>query len=355
MLVLVGLVTWALSGVWLLTRHDWATPALAAWALFVVPFVVVTRAGVKGRAALALLIVQASCAVTMGALSRNVPAATLAIVAGQLPFFLSTRSGLLFVAAQTLAFFAAMLACLPPSGAAVLCASYASFEAFTFGAAVLAVRERRSREELATVNAELLATQAMLEHSTRELERQRVSRELHDVLGHHLTALSLQLEVAKNLVEGRAAEPVNNAHELAKGALAEVRQVVSALREGQPLELTGALLKVTSTVPGLNVHLDAPGAAQAQSPRAALAVLRFAQETVTNAARHSGAKNVWLTVKADGERLTIAARDDGRGASQVATGNGLQGLKERLKELGGELAIDTQPGLGFTVRASIPL
>jgi signal transduction histidine kinase len=355
MLVLIGLVTWALSGVWLLTRGAGLTWAVVAWVAFVAPFVLVTRTGIKGRAALALVLFQSACAVTMGALSRNVPAATLAIVAGQLPFLLSTRGGLVVLVAQTAAFFAALLALVSLEGAAILCASYASFEAFAFGAAYLAVREQRAREALATVNAELLATQAMLEHSSRELERQRVSRELHDVLGHHLTALSLQLEVAKNLVEGRAVEPVGNAHELAKNALSEVRQVVSSLREQQPFELTGALRKVTATVPGLTVHLDAPAAAQAQSPRAALAVLRFAQEAVTNAARHSGAKNVWLTVKVNGERLTVAARDDGRGAAKVSTGNGLLGLKERLAELGGELAIDTQPGRGFTVTGSIPL
>jgi signal transduction histidine kinase len=195
----------------------------------------------------------------------------------------------------------------------------------------------------------------VLEHSSRELERQHVSRELHDVLGHHLTALSLQLEVAKHLVEGRAAEPVLRAQELAKGALTEVRQVASSLRDPRPLDVSDALTKLIGAVPGLEVHLDLDGARTIEAPRVALAVVRCVQEAVTNAARHSGAKNLWLAIDMADGAITVTARDDGRGASTIEGGNGLTGLRERMSELGGELAFETSPGHGFMLSARIPL
>lgn len=355
MLVVVGLLMWVISGVWLFGRGFEPRPAAIAWAVFVVPFLLVTRGRVKGRAALALVVVQSLSAVVMGALARNLPAAMLAVVAGQIPFLLPLRRAAMLFVAQTVLFAFGLLLAVRPYDAALTFASYAMFECFTFAAALLAVREQRAREALAQVNAELIATQAMLEHSSRELERQRVSRELHDVLGHHLTALTLQLEVAKNLVEGEGLEPVTRAGELARGALSEVRQIVSELRESEPLDLGAALERVTTSVPGLKVHLDAPGAQAIGAPRAALAVLRCVQEAVTNAARHSGAANLWLAISVVEGKLTVAARDDGRGTAKVAAGNGLNGLRERLGELGGELKLESAPGRGFTLTACLPL
>ncbi|MFT3837329.1 MAG: sensor histidine kinase [Myxococcaceae bacterium] len=354
MLVVVGLFMWVISGVWLFGQGFEPRPAAAAWAVFLVPFLLVTRGRVKGRAALVLLLVQSSSAVVMGALARNLPAAMLAVVAGQIPFLLTLRRAVVLFVAQTLLFALGLLLAVRPYNAALTFASYAMFECFTFAAALLAVREQRAREALAQVNAELVATQAKLERSTRELERQRVSRELHDVLGHHLTALTLQLEVAKNVVEGKGLEPVHRADELARGALTEVRKIVSELRESEPLDLRTALTRVTTSVPGLTVHLEAPGTDAIDGPRA-LAVLRCVQEAVTNAARHSGASNLWLAINVTDGKLTVAARDDGRGTEKVAAGNGLNGLRERLGELGGELKLESAPGRGFTLTASLPL
>jgi signal transduction histidine kinase len=353
-LVIVGLITWAVSGVWLYTHGFEPELAAGSWLAFVAPFVAVTTGRVKGPPALGLLAVQALCALAMATLTGNLPAATLAVVAGQLPFLLGTRAAAAALAVQTLAFGAGLALRLEPGLAAMLWVSYSAFELFAFGAAHLAVSEQRARATLARVNSELLATQALLEHSSRQLERQRVSRELHDALGHHLTALSLQLEVAKNLVEGRAAEPVGKAHELAKGALAEVRAVVSSLRDAAPPDLSEALERVARAVPGLQVHLELAALPPVDEPRAALAVVRCVQEAITNAARHGGAKNVWVAVSAGEGQLTVTARDDGRGASAVQTGNGLKGLTERMAELGGQLTFDTRPGQGFRLTARIP-
>ncbi len=113
------------------------------------------------------------------------------VVAGQLPFFVGARAALAWVAAQT----AVLVAVLLPRGSFLSAAQngliFGAFQLFALGAARLAVSESRAREELARVNAELTATQALLAESARIGERLRISRELHDSLGHAVTALSL--------------------------------------------------------------------------------------------------------------------------------------------------------------------
>ncbi len=357
MLVAVGLVTWAISGLWL-WRHG-LEPMLAtvAWLVFPLPFVATTTGRVQGTPALALTALQALCAVTMGALTANLPASTLAIVAGQLPFLVRPRIAVAAAVLQSLLFGLGLglntRNGLVSSGLVWL--SYSAFVFFALGAALLAMKERRAAQALALVNAELIATQTLLEHSSRQRERERVSRELHDALGHHLTAVSLQLELAKNLVDGAAAEPVRHAQELARCALSEVRAIVSSLRDVQAFDVQGALFRVARAVPGLAVHVELTGMPSIDTPQQALAVLRCAQEAVTNAARHSGAKNLWLTVSASARALTVSARDDGGGARHYSAGNGLKGLAERMTELGGTLQVEPRPGAGFRLTASLPL
>ena len=108
---------------------------------------------------------------------------------------------------------------------------YAGFSGFVFVTSLVARQQAQAREEQRRLNAELRATRALLAESARINERTRISRELHDLLGHHLTALSLNLEVAGHLVEGKAQEHVNQAHTLAKLLLSDVREAVSQLRE----------------------------------------------------------------------------------------------------------------------------
>lgn len=226
---------------------------------------------------------------------------------------------------------------------------------FVFIGSLAAVREKQSRDELRMLNHELQATQALLAQNTRIAERVRIARELHDLVGHHLTALTLNLEVVTHLVEGKPLEHVRQAHSLAKLLLADVREVVSDMRQEDLVDLAEALRTLTEGVPVPKIHLDLPSRELMIDPDRAQVLLRAAQEIITNSVRHAGANNLWIRLSAAQDGLAMSARDDGRGARQIRSGNGLTGMSERLKALGGKLEVESARGAGFTLHLWMPL
>jgi signal transduction histidine kinase len=231
--------------------------------------------------------------------------------------------------------------------------AYAGFQLFAFGASRLFVREAEARAELGRVHAELLATRELFADSTRTAERLRIARELHDALGHQLTALNLQLELARNVADRQTKGPVDHAHALSKELLVELRSVVSAMREEAPLDLSGALQTLVAGIPHPRVHLDFENDLWVE---AALAhtIFRCVQEALTNAVRHAGAENVFLSIETKDDTVAVTVRDDGRGAAELRVGHGLSGLRERIEGLGGKIEVEAQPGVGLTLRALLP-
>lgn len=233
---------------------------------------------------------------------------------------------------------------------------YMGFSAVGFVASMIASQQAEEREVQRRLNSELRATRALLAESTRIAERMRIARDLHDLIGHHLTALSLNLEVASHLANPAAADHVRKAQATAKHLLSDVREVVSELRQDDAIDLTQALRSLIEGVPGLNVQVATPPRFSVEDPRRAQVLLRCAQEIITNTARHAGARNLWLTFAYDEVGvLQLHARDDGRGADQFKPGNGLSGMRERLAEFGGTVNVDTASGQGFALNVSLPL
>jgi signal transduction histidine kinase len=233
---------------------------------------------------------------------------------------------------------------------------YLGICALAFIASVVASQQTEEREALRRLNSELRATRALLAESSRLAERMRIARELHDLIGHHLTALSLNLEVASHVCNEDAVAHVRKAQATAKHLLTDVREAVSELRQDDAIDLTQALRSLTEGVPGLKVHVSMPPRFSVEDPRRAQVLLRCAQEIITNTARHAGARNLWLTFAYAGPSLLgLHARDDGRGAIQPEAGNGLSGMRERLAEFGGSLVLETAPGEGFALTVRLPL
>ncbi len=225
---------------------------------------------------------------------------------------------------------------------------------FAFMSSVVALRQNAARDELRKVNSELRATQALLEENTRIAERVRIARELHDLVGHHLTALTLNLEVVTHLVDGKVLGHVQQAHSLAKLLLADVREVVSEMRESDKVNLAEALHTLVGGVPKPIIHLDLPAGEVMTEPQRAQVLLRCVQEMITNCVRHARARNMWIRLSITRGGLAMSARDDGIGVHKITAGNGLNGMSERLKQLGGKLEIESEPGEGFALHAWLP-
>ena len=232
---------------------------------------------------------------------------------------------------------------------------YAGFCVFVFVTSLVARQQSQAREDQRRLNAELRATRALLAESARVNERTRISRELHDLLGHHLTALSLNLEVAGHLVEGAPREHINQAHTLARLLLSDVREAVSRLRDDDAIDMAATLLPLADNVPGLRIDMRMPEPFLLDDPERAHVLLRCTQEIITNAVRHAHATILELDYQVEGCAVRLHARDDGRGAQGMAAGNGLRGIRERLDGYGGRLQIDPAPGRGFALELVLPL
>lgn len=246
---------------------------------------------------------------------------------------------------------------------------YLTAIAFSVGFTKIAVREARTRveierlaAELREANDQLRAYALQVEELATTQERNRLAREIHDGLGHYLTAISMQLQAARAVWDGdpaRAADALGKAQTLAREALADVRRSVAALRgspaEERPLPEMLAPLLEESRAAGIHAELTVHGAPRRLSTQAALALYRAAQEGLTNVCKHARASRVELVLDygdASGVRLTV--RDDGVGAQNTNGGFGLIGLRERVQYLGGDLRIHTADGQGFALEVKVP-
>lgn len=291
------------------------------------------------------------------------------VVAAEIGYLLAPRPALVVMAVQvvlttlvgglaarTAGFdVAAGFVALPRTAAVVLSvASAIAWQLFAFCVGYLAATEVRGRRELALRNAELLGTQDLLAEGVRLAERLGIARELHDAAGHHLAALTIHLELARRTCEGRPAEAIEKALSATRLLLADVRDVVSALRRDRAVDLVTALRRLADAASEPRIDVAVPEGLDVP-PRFAPLLLRCAQEGVTNALRHARAATVRVvlepTTGEGGVRLLI--QDDGRGAAAPVPGHGLSGMRERVEGAGGRLAVATAPGQGFALTVDL--
>lgn len=310
-------------------------------------------------AQVALLLLLNGCALAIGWLSQSgISALLLVVVSVALPWILPLWIGVAWMVLQNFSLLP-IFAGSPgfTTGDAVLQSSlYLGTSAIAYVASMVARQQAEARDAQRRLNAELRATRALLAESSRLGERMRISRDLHDLMGHHLTALSLNLEVASHLSSEPAMTHVRQAQAVAKLLLSDVREVVSQLRDSDSIDLNEALASLTEGVPGLEIDLRLPEHVSIGDPRRAQVLLRCAQEIITNAVRHASASRLSLHFNRDGAgNVRLDASDDGRGADQFRHGNGLSGMRERLSEFGGRLDIVTGKGQGFALTIRLPV
>jgi signal transduction histidine kinase len=232
--------------------------------------------------------------------------------------------------------------------------SYVGFQVFAGLVTAYARNAETARDDALRLNAELLATRQLLMESVRGEERLRLSRELHDVIGHKLTALKLHLRLQVRQPDQDRERIAAECERLADELLSDVRGVVSALRRDEGIPLQQALSALAPALPQPQVLLElapearAPGVAQAQ------ALLRCAQEGLTNAMRHSGAARVVIRLQEEDAGIGLSVEDDGRARQLPQPGNGLRGMRERLEALGGRLDLAIRDGGGLRLHAWLP-
>ncbi|MEU4523000.1 sensor histidine kinase [Amycolatopsis sp. NPDC024027] len=183
-------------------------------------------------------------------------------------------------------------------------------------------------------------------------ERERLARDLHDLLGHSLTTITVKAGLARRVLETagdipRAVEEIREVESLTRSALSDVRATVSANRE---VSLSAELVGARAALRAAEIDADLPHAVDNVRPEFQPTFGYVLREAVTNVLRHSGAKRVrvrlgdsWLEIEDDGT------------ATDVVAGNGLRGLSERLAAVGGALRTSVRAGGGLLVRAEIPL
>jgi two-component system sensor histidine kinase DesK len=204
--------------------------------------------------------------------------------------------------------------------------------------------------QVARTNARLRIAQDEVQHLAAVAERERIARDLHDVLGHTLSLIVLKAELASKLAErdpARAAREIRDVEQVSRKALAEVREAVRGYRGSLEDEIARArsLLRAAGIHGEFAVQLLPVDRAREEALALAL------REAVTNTVRHSGATRCRVRLASVADACTLTVEDDGRGGIR-AEGNGLRGMRERLEVLGGTVAWRCSGGTVLTV--SVP-
>ncbi|QYN34136.1 sensor histidine kinase [Pseudonocardia sp. DSM 110487] len=245
-------------------------------------------------------------------------------------------------------------------------------------AALLAATAASAGTAVGYYRALLVATRAELARETRTREerarrlaaeeRLRIARELHDVFGHAMAAISVQAGVGLHVIDqrpGQAREALAAIKKVCDDGLTDVKTILGILRSdtstGEPRAPRGGLDRLTELLDtaeasGLRVDLHVDGDPRPLPAPVDMAAYRIIQEALTNVLRHAEARTVRLTLTHEPSRLSIRIRDDGAAAgTDTARGHGIDGMRERARALSGRLTAAPHPDGGFEVYAELPI
>lgn len=210
----------------------------------------------------------------------------------------------------------------------------------------LATAEERAHDRA------MAAEQARVEHLSTLAERERIARDLHDLVGHTLTGIVVRTQLARRLPPDEAAGEMAAVEALARTALDEVRAAVTGWRQaGLDAEITAATAALAAAGVALTVHRDPDLGLDPATEHAMALALR---EAVTNVVRHAAAGHCTVTLRAVGERVRLDVADDGAGGTDAPEGTGLSGMRERVAALGGEVRRRRPAGTGTVLEVALP-
>jgi two-component system sensor histidine kinase DesK len=193
----------------------------------------------------------------------------------------------------------------------------------------------------------LRMAQGEVEHLAKVAERERIARDLHDVLGHTLSVIIVKSTLAGKLLEKypeKARSEIADIEKVSREAMAEIR---NTLRGYSTYKLSEELQRAESALSSAGVTLESETAEISMTPAQESVVALIMREAITNVVRHAQARNCRLRLAANNGDCILEIHDDGRGGS-LLEGNGLRGMRERVEALGGTITQDTSSGTRLT-------
>ena len=201
-------------------------------------------------------------------------------------------------------------------------------------------------------NTKLRMAQEEVEQLAKLAERERISRDLHDVLGHTLSVIVLKAELARRLLArdpDRSAVEIADVEQIARKALSDVREAIRGYRtEGLAAEIERAHRTLDAAGVSLTCKSEPPKLLPAEETVLSLIV----REAVTNIVRHAQASRAVLSFDWRGGRCSMVVEDDGRGGVRLE-GNGLRGIRERIEALGGHFSLDAAQGTRLVIELPV--
>lgn len=294
------------------------------------------------------------------------------ILSFQAILYLSPNPGMIWIVAYVLVISASFAIRIRWTEGPIALVLYGAINAFFGAYAYALLRANAARQESQALLTELQEAHRQLQDyalRAEELavveERNRLAREMHDTIGHRLTVASVQLEGAQRLCPSdpeQAASMIGTVRQQVREALTELRATVAALRTPieADLQLRSSLKRLIThfeNATGLTVHRILPEEMPSLPDAYRLALVRTAQEALTNVQKHADASQVWLVLSIRNDAITLLISDDGRGLAQDGkpAGYGLRGLRERASHLNGELHLEPRQGGGSQLSLRLPL
>ncbi|MAF75011.1 MAG: hypothetical protein CMF17_03975 [Idiomarinaceae bacterium] len=282
---------------------------------------------------------------------HNYVAILLVIWAAQLPYFMSLLGAVILMAVLSTIFGVIYHVHWQQSGAWLSAVLFWTFEIFSIVMMMTQLKEQQAREREEAINRELRATQALLTEASKQSERTRIARNIHDLVGHHLTALTIQLQVAERKSEGEVKTLIERSQQVAKLLLADVREAVNDIRSTAAIDVKSALLALQLSSQDKQVVFNISDDLTVTDVATAETLLLIAKEAITNFFRHSNGNTLTIELSSN-EDIEMRIADSGTIKQSLRPGNGLRGMVERVTELKGQLRIHDQPTL--TITAILP-
>ncbi|WP_026377443.1 sensor histidine kinase [Aestuariibacter salexigens] len=303
---------------------------------------------------LVLLVIEYGCII---ALYYMVPFSFVAILcviwSAQLPYFFSLRTALWSSPLWSAPLWLVHTYHWGEQHAHIMTLLFWTFNLFALVTINTLRNEQEAREAANQLNRELMATQDLLQQATRQAERVRIARNIHDLLGHHLTALTIKLQVAQRTCDTSLKGNIDECYQLAKLLLSDVREAVSEIRERGELDLEQALNSLFNNVEQLDITFNIEQDCRVDDVATAEALLRCIQESLTNSLRHAQASTFSVNVQRRNGQLHCTIADNGTPDKTFTPGNGLNGIAERVNALGGRVDFAATAS-GFITQIWIP-